>query len=251
LGTLTVKLALPVGSAAYAFLKWYMVMSPAWGILLLLCLGPLFGLYEDTLIYVLSVLFAWAPLGVVSVLISLRLDFGSHASLPLYKIMIPLWAVDFIALVFPAALFLFALLRPGSYRPEHVSQSSVAWLVTWMVFGPFVVFEVLLAMYEYQQLGELRRASVPGGARVQLSAVRVFSPLFLWFSVLALVSLTFALCYRSEFQKRRRAAQHQPHVVHPIQHNNHHHHHHHHHHQHHQALLFPAPPQQGLPAGVP
>jgi hypothetical protein len=62
--------------------------------------------------YVLSVIFAWSPLALMSLLLCFRWDFG--VSLPLYKIMTPLWAVDLVALLVPAVAFVASLFRARS-----------------------------------------------------------------------------------------------------------------------------------------
>lgn len=115
-------------------------MIPAWAMLGICYLGPLLHLYDDMMVYVLSVIFVWTPIVAVSLLLCLRLDFNA-SGLPLYKIFTPLWAVDLVALLFPAFLFLVVIIR-SRYRPEHLSQSSLAWLASWIILGPFVVFEV-------------------------------------------------------------------------------------------------------------
>lgn len=132
------KLSLPaVAAASY---HWYHVMLPAWAMLGICYLGPLLHLYDDMMVYVLSVIFVWTPIVAVSLLLCLRLDFNAPG-LPLYKILTPVWAVDLVALLFPVLLFIIVVVR-SRYRPEHLSQSSLAWLASWVVLGPFVVFEV-------------------------------------------------------------------------------------------------------------
>jgi hypothetical protein len=48
--TLTVKLSLPEASPADRGFKWWMVLLPAWAALAVGCTGPVFRLYDDTVV---------------------------------------------------------------------------------------------------------------------------------------------------------------------------------------------------------
>ena len=97
LASLTVKLSLPQASSAYHAFKWCYVLLPEACMLLLCWFGPCLRMYEDVTLYMISMVLAWIPMSIVTLLLVLRLDhIASQSWGTPSTFLLPLWAVDVV-----------------------------------------------------------------------------------------------------------------------------------------------------------
>jgi len=170
------------------FTTWANVFIPFWIDFIIFAMAPLLRWggtgresesFRESYCLLLGTL--WLPLFAFCVVLPLWLD--KIIVSPFQYILVPLMVVQAEFLLFPILTLIQSL-----YTRKDISDSLLVVFVMCLIFTPLVVFEVLLAVH----LNDITSS--------QLSFVKVFSPLVLWFSLTTCMLINFLIQYNRPSQ---------------------------------------------------
>jgi len=160
---------------------WTGVFVPFWGMLIIFALSPVLkwgGADEDMESfkepYVVLMCSVWVPVMAFSLVLPLFLD--EHINASIGVVLIPLWVLEG-----EMAIFLLVTLGQSLYHKKDISDSLLVVFVMLIMFTPLVAFQVMLIVKLRDNNG--------------IPFLKVFTPLFLWFSLCTLTLINYLVQY--------------------------------------------------------
>jgi hypothetical protein len=129
--------------------------------------------------FVVSLCFIWVPSLTVAVMVLVRLSETKHLTTAV--VLIPFWIIGGLMLCVPLLGLITAHRRAHHLRNE-MTQAIWSLVFVYCIVVPWVLFEILLAVYD----------SFPE----KLSARAVFAPLMAWLSVFSVLLVLYSLSAR-------------------------------------------------------